>query len=352
MNTAKEHAMELLDRYLEAIRKHLPWQRQDDIIAELRANLEAQLEEKEAALGRPLTAGEMEDWLKQLGSPMRMAAPYQPQQYLIGPAVYPIYRHVLKLTCSWALIIYCIATVAGIFASPQPSLAPLIDGLLKLPMILLYTAAWCTFIFAIVEYAISKGRLPSHALGPFAASWAPAGLSTLSPPLAPGKKPKTYMQAAIEICFGILFLGWLLLIPKYPWLILGPGAFYLDQTPYQLAPVWTQFYWCIIALNILQNGWNVENLLRGKWQKPQPVKQVVFKAVPLFAFLIMVVAPNHLLILLKHPALNQVRYGAQLNAINQYVYGSFLVLAAITVLQLAWDLLRLYMAAYHKRVAA
>ena len=58
--------MELLERYLEAVKKHLPWERQDDIIAELRANLEAQLEEKEGALGRPLTTAEMEDWLKQL----------------------------------------------------------------------------------------------------------------------------------------------------------------------------------------------------------------------------------------------------------------------------------------------
>ena len=43
--------MELLDRYLNAVRRHLPWLRQDDIIAELRANLEAQLEDKEAAAG-------------------------------------------------------------------------------------------------------------------------------------------------------------------------------------------------------------------------------------------------------------------------------------------------------------
>jgi hypothetical protein len=54
--------MERLDRYLLAVRKHLPWQRQDDIIAELRANLEAQLEEKEAALGRPLSPAEMQEW--------------------------------------------------------------------------------------------------------------------------------------------------------------------------------------------------------------------------------------------------------------------------------------------------
>ena len=50
--------MELLDRYLQAVKMHLPWQRQDDIVAELRANLEAQLEDKEAELGRPLTKEE------------------------------------------------------------------------------------------------------------------------------------------------------------------------------------------------------------------------------------------------------------------------------------------------------
>ena len=101
--------MELLDRYLQAVRKHLPWQRQDDIIAELRANLEAQLEEKEAELGRPLTAVEMEDWIKQLGSPLQMAAHYRPQQYLIGPTLFPIYRNVLKIALIWATIIYCLA---------------------------------------------------------------------------------------------------------------------------------------------------------------------------------------------------------------------------------------------------
>ena len=55
--------MELLDRYLQAVRKHLPWQRQEDILAELRANLESQLDEKQGELGRPLTPTEAEEWI-------------------------------------------------------------------------------------------------------------------------------------------------------------------------------------------------------------------------------------------------------------------------------------------------
>src|ERR1700756_2884761 len=102
--------MELLDRYLQAVKKHLPWKRQDDIIAELRANLESQLEEKEAQLGRPLTQIEAEEWLKQLGQPTQMAARYQPQQYLIGPMLFPTYWYVLRLVFFWAVAIYLIVS--------------------------------------------------------------------------------------------------------------------------------------------------------------------------------------------------------------------------------------------------
>src|SRR5579863_1669379 len=100
--------MELLDRYLQAVKKHLPSKRQDDIAAELRANMEAQLEDKEAELGRTLTQGEMEDWLRQMGSPMMVAARYQPQQYLIGPALFPIYLYVLKMAMLWAVLVYAV----------------------------------------------------------------------------------------------------------------------------------------------------------------------------------------------------------------------------------------------------
>ena len=98
--------MELLDRYLQAVKKHLPWQRQDDIIAELKANLEAQLEDKEAALGRPLTKAEAEVWLKQFGHPIQAAAHYQPQRSLIGPALFPFYWYVLGIALFWATVIY------------------------------------------------------------------------------------------------------------------------------------------------------------------------------------------------------------------------------------------------------
>src|ERR1017187_6149371 len=111
--------MELLDRYLQAVKRHLPWERQDDIIAELRANLEAQLEDKEAELGRSLTKEEAEEWLKKMGSPIHVAARYQRQQYLIGPAVFPTYWYMLRLVMAWSTVIYIIAKVIEIAAKGQ-----------------------------------------------------------------------------------------------------------------------------------------------------------------------------------------------------------------------------------------
>ena len=344
--------MELLDRYLESVRKHLPWQRQDDIVAELRANLESQLEEKEETLGRPLTQAEAEEWIKQLGAPIQVAAGYQPQQYLIGPSLFPTYRYVLKLACSWAMIIGSIVLVVQVFASQNPSASALFGALLSLPSVLITAAAWVTLIFAAIEYAVAQGHLKLPAMCAPSPVWTPSSLPPLGQNVAHGKKPRSLAQAIAEVVFGILFLGWLLLVPQHPWLLMGPGALYLNASPFQLADIWVPIYWCIVALNILQLGWNMQNLVRGTWQKPHPVFNLVLKAVGLIPAILLINAPNHAAFLLKHPAIDHARYGAALDTINLYILRSFQVIIALVVLQLAWDLWQLGRDAYRKREAA
>jgi len=344
--------MELLDRYLQAVRKHLPWQRQDDIIAELRANLEAQLEEKEGALGRPLTQAEAEEWIKQLGAPIQVAAGYQPQQYLIGPNIFPTYRYVLKLACSWATIIYSIVTVVQLFVVPNPSNSALLDALLHLPWVLITAAAWVTLIFAAIEFAVMRGYVKVPALCAPSPNWTPGSLPPLGYDGATGKKPRSYAQAVAEVVFGILFLGWLLLIPQHPWLLMGPAATWLKASPFELAPVWVPFYWCIVAMNIVQNGWNIENLLSGRWQRPQPLKQAIFKVLGLVPMAIILTAPHQVVVLLRHPATDQAQYGLQLDWINRYFHWSTEIICAIVVIQLVWSAVQLTLNSYRKRAAA
>lgn len=342
--------MELLDRYLQAVAKHLPWRRQDDILAELRANLEAQLEDKEAALGRALTADEAQAWLKQLGSPLQMAARYRPVQYLIGPAVFPIYWYVLRLALGWALVIYIIVN-AVLIATRTPNGDAVAGALAQMPGILLTVAGWVTLVFAGIE--IVATRWPEKC-PPFAAqvlNWSPETLPPLEA-LAEGKKPRRSRAHAIaEVVFGFLVLIWMLLLPAHPYLLIGPAAYYLPALPCTLAQVCWQFYWWNLGLNALQLAWHAIDLARGRWQQPQPVQHIVFKTIGLIPLWLVITVPEHALVLLRNPAADMARYGAQVATINYGLHRAFQVLLVIVVLQFVWDLWQMGLDAYRRRMA-
>ena len=76
--------MELLDRYLQAVRFWLPKTQKQDIIAELSEDLQSQIDEKEAASGRALSQDEQVEMLKRFGPPMMVAGRYLPPQQLMA----------------------------------------------------------------------------------------------------------------------------------------------------------------------------------------------------------------------------------------------------------------------------
>ena len=332
--------MELLDRYLEAVKKHLPWKRQDDIIAELRANLEAQLEDKQEALGRPLTQGETEDWLRQIGPPRQVAARYQPQRYLIGPAVFGAYIYVLRTALLWAGMIYIVVNVIQIAASGGEA-AQASWVLLGVPGLLFTVAAWVTLAFIALEAAGRQfpEQMPKELqelLGD-TSKWSPSELPAVDKAEAKGKKPRTYAMAVTEVVFGFLATAWLLLIPQNPYLLMGPGAAYLAASPFTLAPVWMTFFWSIVALNVLQAVWRWIDLIRGRWQHPWVVRKVVFKLGGLVPLGILLAAQPQACVLLRHPDLDQARLSGTVDQINQAIHRGFQVILAIVVLEMAWE---------------
>ena len=346
--------MELLDRYLQAVKRHLPWERQDDILAEVRANLEAQLEDKEAELGRALTKEEVEAWLKQMGSPLKVAARYQRQQYLIGPAVFPVYWYVLRLSVTWCLVVYAIAKAAEI-AAHGVTAGAVAGAVAGLPWALLITAAVVTLAFAVLEAAgtrhpgmFAAGKcLP---FGPMAPAWSPADL----PPLgAEGKKkPRSFAMALAEVIFGFLFFGWLLLIPHYPFLIFGPGAWYLASLPYKLAPVWWTFYWCVVAINGFELTWKTVELARGAWQGEKPLRHLAMQLLSLIPLGVLMTAPGRTLFLLKNPAADAARLGAQLAEANKGLETGVSIACAVVAVLLVWRAGKLSVGAWRKRLAA
>jgi len=340
--------MELLDRYLESVRKYLPWQRQDDIIAELRANLESQLEDKEAELGRPLTKEEAEAWLKEIGPPTKMAARYQPQQYLIGPTFFPVYWMVMRLTFFWVAAIYVVVN-AVVIATTNGTWNSVLQACLRLPLVLMTTAAWITLTFAAIEFIVTHypSKLPTISVSD---GWPSTAMPALEDALSPKKKQRTRAHAIAEVIFGFLFLIWLLLVPQHPYVLWGPGAAFLHSSPFRLAPIWFQFYCCIVVLNVLQLGWRCVELARGAWRQAHPVQQVVMKAIGLIP--LGVLLSGQVWVLLRNPALDQAQYGPTADGINQGIRLSLTVVCAIVSAQLIWEAGRLGLNAYRRRIAA
>jgi hypothetical protein len=88
--------MNLIDKYIAEIGKHLPRRNRTDIEAEIRSTLEDMLDERKQASG-PADEATILELLKEYGSPREVAATYKTHQYLIGPRMFPTFETVLRI---------------------------------------------------------------------------------------------------------------------------------------------------------------------------------------------------------------------------------------------------------------
>lgn len=334
--------MDNLNRYLQSVGRHLPAARRADILAELRANLEAQVEDREAELGRALTPTEAEAWVKQLGSPLQMAARYQPQQSLIGPGLFPIYWYVLRLVMFWSTVVFLIAggVLLAINGATGTAVAQM---LLRLPGTWFTAAAWVTLIFAALEIAAQRSPKIRAQLADSMRTFDPGPIPGVDEEPQAGRHARSYAKAAAEFIFSVLLVGWLLLIPANPFLLMGPGIYYYLSLPYRIGPVVEQFYWAVVVLNVVQVVWSGVNLSTGAWQGPRRVQQLVSKALAFVPLGLLLAAPGHLVLVLRDPAADEVRLGHTLYGINEAIHTGLLVVLVICILhilQFAWATVR------------
>jgi hypothetical protein len=334
---AANHAMDLFERYLQAVRKYLPAARQDDIVAELRANLEAQREERESALGRPLSEGEMIDWLKELGPPLQMAARYQAPRYLIGPAIFPLYWQILRLVLLWASVVYVATSIIQAIAQAHDT-AWIFGVVFNWPTFLLIVAAWVTIIFVAIQFFSERHPEKAPDFLARAPHWSPTSLPPLEKHPAPAGKPRTYTAAVAEFVVEFAVLLWLLLIPHYPFLILGPGVVILHNFPLRFAPAVVWFYWAIVIFNVIQLAWHGFDLLYDRWRIRGPVQKLFIKAFGLIPIAILFAAPGHIYLEPYLAGSGHLPPGFSLFNVNHGLYIGVAIILAITVAQLLWDL--------------
>ena len=88
--------MNLIDKYIAEVGKHLPRSNRADIEAEIRSTLEDMLEERTPGQG-PASEATVMELLREYGSPREVAATYKTHPYLIGPRMFPIFETVIRI---------------------------------------------------------------------------------------------------------------------------------------------------------------------------------------------------------------------------------------------------------------
>jgi hypothetical protein len=229
--------MDLLERYLQAVGQYLPAKGKKDTLAELRANLLAEMDGRAEELGRPLNESEVAAVLEKHGSPAAVAARYLPRQFLIGPSVFPLYWFTLRKSFPLVLVVY--ATVQAtkyLFGGGNWSLGSAIG---HLPFVVFTFWAWMTLGFSVFEFAQGK----FFASVKCQETWSVRDL----PAVAQQQKGPSFANRVADLIVNTLIFLWLLAVPTHPYLILGPRGT-LRGMPFGLSPEWHIFYWQIVAL--------------------------------------------------------------------------------------------------------
>jgi hypothetical protein len=193
--------MDLINRYLQAVKFWLPTKQKQDIIAELSEDIRSQIEDRESELGRRLNESEIAAILKQRGRPVLVANRFLPQEHLIGPVLFPIYIFVLKIVTAFYMVPWILAWIGLAVSRAAHSGQSLIASVGSF-----WTAFWpmaffmiggITTVFAILERVEAKSRCLEE--------WDPRKL----PPVRdPNRIPRA--NSIVEVVANLVFCIWLI----------------------------------------------------------------------------------------------------------------------------------------------
>ena len=265
--------MELIERYLQAVKFALPQEQRDDIIKELRDNILSQIEEKEAELGHPLSEDEQAELLKKLGSPMHLASRYRKQQHMIGATMFPIYWKVLKASLGLAFLVLAAASIAT--AAAGKTLMESLGVLFRYPSVALMTFAWITLVFSALEFFGARLRAKGQ-LGP--AQAAAAGKA---------QSAQVAFELITQLLMQTIFGVWWLVGLHYQYLIFGPGIAFL-----RFGPVWQTIYPLFVAMVLVDVALTAAMLFWPQWIQGRGVARLVMSALGLVVLYFLINAPE------------------------------------------------------------
>lgn len=263
--------MDLIERYLQAVGRHLPRKNQADILAELRSTL---VDTLEARGGEKASEEQVVALLKEFGRPEKVAGSYWPEgQYLIGPRLYPLFRMVAGIALSVFVIVQLV--LLGVrFAfdqGPLPGLnffAGLVSGALA-------AFGAVVLVFAALE---RLGVLPEFE----DEDWDPRQL----PAVIEESNVINQGGTVAEITLSLIFIAVLIFLPDKIGAVISPGSDVI------LNPVFTSYLPLIILTILLGIGLDALLLWRGRWETGTRIAKIVTNLFSIYVLYVLITAHN------------------------------------------------------------
>lgn len=213
-------SVDLVERYLQAVRYLLPKNQREDVARELADELQSQIEAKEERLGRSLDEEEVSALLKAFGHPALLALRYQEGRALIGPRVFPLYWFCVKSLSAILAVVHLVLPVLFTVANGAP------DGFgaifERFPGVWVAAMGWVTLLFVVLDADVVRKPV-EKALS----DWNPRDLPA---PRKEAAEPPRALSLAGVLGAAILSAWWLVGL-KHPAVILGPAASFVAFGP-------------------------------------------------------------------------------------------------------------------------
>jgi hypothetical protein len=245
---------DLIERYIHEVGRHLPEKERADIEAELRSQIQDQLEDR---YGGAASQADVAAVLTELGDPRRMAASYAGEQYLIGPTLYPALMFTLRR--GWVLIPPIVVVVRMLVAlfdgTPRGLMELLVEAALAAAQATFLFSAIVVLIFAIIERS-------GEDLGEFTGK---------AHPFDPRTLPAVNDPAAVdraEATFGVAFGAFMAVALLY-FLSVGGLTLRFDRAdPGDVIPAPVPWMIALLVFIVGELILQVVALLRGRWTIP------------------------------------------------------------------------------------
>jgi hypothetical protein len=200
--------MQLVDRYVHEVGRHLPRKLRTDIETEIRSTIEDTLEGYAEKQDSDVDEDMVVEVLREFGPPQKVAASYRSgKQYLVGPELFPIFKIVLAVFGSVMTVLFLIGIVTT-FGQPDDFVRTALDVLVSRVPEFISTLVGALGIIVII-FAILERVLPPLDWDDDDEAWDPAKLPKLDDPARANR-----LELILGITFTVVLLIFFNFLPQ------------------------------------------------------------------------------------------------------------------------------------------